>query len=124
MDKKWMGAVGAASALALLGGAASAAVPATGPQGVMPARSYAELLDPVPNAAAVLKADDERLAAEQDHPVQLAQYVEDGFYHHHHHHHHYRRYERVVPVFPRFGYRYHHHHHHHHHHFRRDYYGD
>jgi hypothetical protein len=42
-----------------------------------------DLLDPVPNAVAALKADDARLAQENQQGNKLAQY----FYHHHHHHH-------------------------------------
>jgi hypothetical protein len=51
------------------------------------------LLQPIPDAAARLKAMDEAAPAERT--IQLA-------YHHHHHHHRYWRR------------RYHHHHHHHH----------
>ena len=64
------------------------------------ANSFAELLEPIPNAPALLMAMDEKPAAENN--VQLAQY-----YHHHHHHHHHRYWRR-----------YRHHHHHHHHHWR------
>src|SRR3984893_3241279 len=70
---------------------------------VLNARSYSELLQPIPNAVALLMAADSvngapgKTESEQKPDMQLAQY-----YPHHHHHHHYRRY--------------HHHHHHHHHH--------
>jgi hypothetical protein len=66
-------------------------------KGLPPARSFAELLDPIPNASGLLRAD-ERIGDGAGKPIEMAQY-----YHHHHHHHHYRR-------------RYHHHHHQHHHH--------
>lgn len=62
------------------------------------ADSYADLLDPIPNAVALLQADNQGRAQQASHArVQLAQY----HHHHHHsyHHHHHRRY-------------YHHHHSH------------
>jgi hypothetical protein len=64
-----------------------------------PATSYRDLLDPVPNAVPVLKADDARLAQK----ATAGQVAEVTVIRHHHHHHH------VVVVPPR---RYHHHHHH------------
>ncbi|HEY1783414.1 MAG TPA: hypothetical protein VGG79_23845 [Roseiarcus sp.] len=99
MDKTLIGLLTGASALALLGGAAEAAsFPIEGADGIAPARSFAELLDPIPNAANILKAESEQASDEgtAEGPMMLAQY------HHHHHHHHY-----------------HHHHHHHHHHWWR-----
>ena len=63
--------------------------------------SYADLLKPIPNAAAILKQ-----AAEMDNatsPDGQANLEDVQFYYHHHHHHHHHRY-------------YHRHHHHHHHH--------
>jgi hypothetical protein len=104
MDKKIAGLLGAAAALTTISGVQAAAPQQT--EAAAPS-SYRELLEPVPNALASLKADDARLAAgANDAPVQLAQY-------HHHHHHH--GYVRVIPP-PRPRYRHHHHHHHHHHH--------
>ncbi len=61
------------------GGLGAAANPM--PQPVEP-QSYADLLEPIPNAVALLRADNARLAA-QPSRVQLVQ-----FHHHHHHHHH------------------------------------
>ena len=105
MDKHIFGLLGGVSALALIGGAqAASAEPAAASQ---PARSYAELLDPIPNAAERLQADDQRAAS-----VELAQYYHGAPYHHHHHHHHHRYYYGFVPH----PYYHHHHHHHHHHH--------
>lgn len=72
---------------------------------VMQAESYADLLAPIDNAAALLRTSDNIQSDEADNgnaPVELVQY----YYHHHHHHHHHH-------------YFYHHHHHHHHHHWRR-----
>jgi hypothetical protein len=106
MDKKIAGLVGAISALAPVNAGQAREVTE-----VLNARSYAELLQPIPNAVALLMAADAvnvaraKAEAEQDPNVKLAQY---GYHHHHHHHrwyhhHHHHRW-------------YHRHHHHHHHH--------
>src|SRR5262249_19796290 len=104
MDKRIAGLLGAAAALATVGGANAATEAQGSPQN--PATSYRELLNPVPDAVAALKADDARRDAEARN-VKMAQVsVQIGGPHHHHyrHHHHHHRY-----------YRHHHHHHHHHH---------
>jgi hypothetical protein len=97
-----MGLLGGASALALLGGGQASAAPIGDGNGLAPARSFAELLDPIPDAANVLRAEDERAAADAvigERPMVVAQY------HHHHHHHYYHHHHH-----------YHHHYYHHHHH--------
>jgi hypothetical protein len=91
MDKRIVGLLGAAAALTAVT-AANAAVPA---QGAAVTNTYRELLNPIPNAGAALKADDAQRVEQRG--TELTQ-----FYYHHHHHHHWRR---------------HHHHHHHHHHY-------
>ncbi len=104
-----IGLLTGASALALLGGAAEAAsLPVDGAGSVAPARSFAELLAPIPNAANILKAESEQASDEgtAESPMTLAQY----YHHHHHHHHHHHYYHR------------HHHHHHHHHWWHHHYY--
>jgi hypothetical protein len=115
MEKKIAGLLGAMAALGAFNAAEAAPAPSPTPSDALRANSFADLLEPIPNAAALLKAVDEsRPAPSADENVRLAQV----FYHHHHHHHHshYRRYEpRIVVVPPRYR-RYHHHHHHHHHH--------
>jgi hypothetical protein len=129
MEKKIAGLLGAMAALGAFNAAEAAPSPAPAPTDVLRANSFADLLEPIPNAVALLRAVDESgPVPSADENVQLAQ-----FYHHHHHHHHhhsqYRRYRyesdepRIVIVPPRYGrYRHHHHHHHHHHSFyRRDY---
>ena len=104
MDKKTAGLVGAISALVTI--SAVEAARAQEVTDVLNARSYAELLQPIPNAVALLMAADEVTAARnkaeagQNPNVQLAQ-------DHHHHHHHHRRHHR---------HHHHHHHHPHHHH--------
>jgi hypothetical protein len=80
------------SATALLAWNGAQATPAAS-EPSSSAQSYADLLEPIPNAVAALIADDMARARQPKPLLQLAQ-----FYHHHHHHH---------------GF-YHHHHHHHH----------
>ncbi len=86
MDRNVVGALGVLSALAGAGSAQAAT-------------SYADLLRPIPNALAQLRASEP--AAPGAH-VEEAQFLAP--YHHHHHHRYYRRHRRY----------YHHHHHHHH----------
>ena len=79
--KKIAGLLGAAAALTTMTAAQAAVAEPT--QSAPPA-SYRDLLEPIPDALNVLKADDARLAAEKRQAnEQVAQY-----YHHHHHHHH------------------------------------
>ena len=119
MEKKIAGLLGAVAALGAFN--AAEAAPAPAPSDVLRANSFADLLEPIPNAAALLQAVDESAPAPSaDGNVQLAQiYIE---HHHHHHHSQYRRYApRVVIVPPRYRRSHHHHHHHHHSFYRRDY---
>ncbi|MDP4006140.1 hypothetical protein [Methylobacterium sp. NEAU K] len=122
MDKTVAGLIGAVTLLAVADPAQAAMPAPAGLDTVMQVASYADLLKPIPNAAALLKTSEEAearaellpTAAEGDATVQQAQY-----YHHHHHHHH--------GYFRRFHHHHHHHgyfrrfhHHHHHGYFRRD----
>jgi hypothetical protein len=125
MEKKIAGLLGAVATLGAFNAAQAAPTPSPAPTDVLRANSFAELLEPIPNAASLLQAVDESAPSPSaDEKVQLAQlYV---YHHHHHHHHHgfYRRYAPRVVVVPPPRYRYYHHHHHHHHHhsfYRRDY---
>ena len=96
MDKKIAGLLGAAAALTTMTGANATALATT-----LHATSYAELLNPVPNAVAQLIADDEaRATGSRRGEVDVAQ-IRVEVDHHHHHHHRYRRRHR----------RHHHHHH-------------
>ena len=104
MDKKVAGLVGAISAVSAMG-----AIPPASAKDVvevMTPRSYAELLQPIPNAVALLQADDLARDRSEGGNVQLAQW------HHHHHHRWWRRY-RHHHHHHRWWRRYHHHHHHH-----------
>jgi hypothetical protein len=108
MDKKIAGLLGAVAALSTLG--ATQATPAPAPSDALTANSYADLLQPIPNAAKTLQALDEQAPAKStEGNVQLAQM------HRHHHHHHHSHWQRG-PVVVIGRHRHHHHHHHHHHH--------
>jgi hypothetical protein len=106
MDKKIAGLLGAAAALATVGGANATQVQGNAQN---PAASYRDLLNLVPKALEALKADDARLANTPADEVKLAQVGIVVGHHHHHHHHHVV--PRVIVVPP---HRHHHHHHHHH----------
>jgi hypothetical protein len=121
MEKKIAGLLGAVAALGTLNAAQASPAPASNPSDVLRANSYAELLEPIPNAAKVLQALDEQAPARStEGDVKVAQW----YHHHHHHHHHHHGYgygygygygPRVYVVPPRRWYHHHHHHHHHHH---------
>ena len=104
MEKTVIGLVAALGAAAPLAAAQAAVVTPEDATSALRVSSVAELLDPAPNAVAVLAALDESgnsPATGETKGVQVAQY-----HHHHHHHHHHH-------------WRWHHHHHHywrHHHH--------
>lgn len=109
MDKKIAGLLGAVAAVSTMGSAQASTVD---PAAALRATSYADLLNPVPNAVELQIADDNARLAKSAGEVQVAQ-VEVRFGHHHHHHH-----RRVIIMR-----RHHHHHHnwrpvrrHHHHH--------
>ena len=139
---------------ALLTGSAAIALAASA-VGINPAMAepipavstYADLLEPVPDAMERLSADDARQATARLIPTQ---YYQDPGYPHHHHHHHHHQYDQYdqnggdiyyQPQYrqrirhSRHWYRYngynwdggqwivrptHHHHHHHHHHSQYD----
>jgi len=106
MQKKIAGLLGAMATLGAFSAANATSIPSPAPTDVLRANSFADLLEPIPNAAALLLAVDETgPAASASDNVQLAQ-----MHHHHHHHHGMRRVIRRMMG--------HHHHHHHHHHFR------
>jgi hypothetical protein len=111
MDKKIAGLLGAVAGLATISAAQAAPEPGPTPSEALQASSYADLLAPIPNAVAALKADNTVRAQN----LELAQYYNypysnysypyysypPPYYHHHHHHHHNNYYSR------------HDHHHHH-----------
>lgn len=122
MGTKIAGLVGAMATLGALNGAEAAPVVSPAPSEILQANSFADLLEPIPNAVALLQAVDESgPGSSANENVQLAQFYRHH-HHHHHHHSHYRRYApRIVVVPPRFRRHHHHHHHHHHSFYRRDY---
>jgi regulator of sirC expression with transglutaminase-like and TPR domain len=98
MEPSKLGAAAAVSAaIAGLTGAGASAQATERP--VPPAASYADLLEPIPNAV-------ERLQQANLQEAQAPRLIEAQYgYGYHHHHHHYRHWRRP----------YHRHHHHHHH---------
>jgi hypothetical protein len=125
MEKKIAGLLGAVATLGAFNAAQAAPTPSPAPNEILRANSFADLLEPIPNAATLLQAIDESAPAPSaNENMQLAQIYIEHHHHHHHHHHAYRGYApRVMIVPPGYGrYRHHHHHHHHHHsYYRRDY---
>jgi hypothetical protein len=116
MNRKTATLLGAAAALAA--GPGLAAPAAAEAPAVPVAASYAELLQPIPNAMERLKAAD---AQGELRPARLidAQYI--AHHHHHHHHHHHNRRWYIQNGYSWYGGawvlrpRPHHHHHHHSH---------
>ncbi len=105
MEKKIAGLLGAIATLGVANAAQAAPVPGPAPTDVLRANSFADLLNPIPNAAALLLAVDQSApVSSANENVQLAQY---HHHHHHHHHHGWRRYAPRLIVVPR---RHHHHH--------------
>jgi len=127
MDKKIASVVGAVAGLATLDTAAQATTGATPAPGELNgAQSFAELLEPIPNALALLRAADAAAArtetvGQAGPDVQVAQYHHHHhrYYRHHHHHHHRAIIIRPGGVYIRGHHHHHHryHHHHHHHHY-------
>ena len=128
MEKKIAGLLGAVATLGVFNAAEAAPIANPAPTDVLRANSFADLLEPIPNAASLLQAIDESAPAQSaDENVQTVQFYD---HHHHHRHHHsfYRRYNyddgyapRVIIVPRRDRYYHDHHHHHHHSFYRRDY---
>jgi hypothetical protein len=84
MEKRITALLGAVAALSTMGAAQASPAPAPSPSDALKANSYADLLEPIPDAAKVLQVLDEQApttSADRGN-VQLAQ----GYYHHHHHH--------------------------------------
>jgi len=111
MGKKIAGLLGAMATLGAFSAAQAAPMGSPPPTDILRANSFADLLEPIPNAAALLLAVDQSgPVSSADGNVQLVQY-----HHHHHHHHHGLRGVVRRVLAPR--HRHHHHHHHHHNHY-------
>ena len=88
MDKSIAGLIGAVGALVAVAPArAASAIPLT-METALRAGSYADLLKPIPNAAALLATARPGPVPEARNPVRQVQY----HHHHHHHHHHHDNY--------------------------------
>jgi hypothetical protein len=113
MENKIAGLLGAIAALGTLGAAQASPAPTHNPSEALTANSYADLLEPIPNAAKILRALDEAppKAAEDSADANVKVAWRHHHHHHHHHHHGYWRHHHH-----HHGYWRHHHHHHHHHH--------
>ena len=126
MDKKTAGLLGAVAGLATVSSAQAAITPTSSPSAALEVSTYADLLAPIPNAVAALKADDtaraQKLAAE----VKTAQgyYYPYGSYYPQPSNPYYTTpYYYGQYNYRPYYYRYHHHHHHHHHHHNDWYWG-
>jgi len=90
MEKKIAALLGAVAGLATMTSAQAATGPAANGSPALQASSYADLLAPVADASAALKADDAARAQNPNGGFKLAQWwYYRRYYRHHHHHHHY-----------------------------------
>jgi len=121
MDKKIVGLVGAISGLVSLNTAQAAPITPPSEREISGAKSYAELLDPIPNALSLLRVADAAAAAAARQSSGRNPNVKLVYDHHHHHHHH--NYHHHHHHYPWWWYQQHHHHHHkyHHHHHHDNY---
>jgi hypothetical protein len=122
MQKTILGLVGALSGLLSVGtGSQATAMPANMAP-LSPAQTFGDLLDPIPNAAALLRIADAAAAA-ADRRVNGKNPNVKLVYDHHHHHHHHQNYHHHHHSYW-WWYQQHHHHHHrkyHHHHHHHNY---
>ena len=92
MDNKIIGLLGVMSLVGTMD-AALAATPADSSKGALPeAGSYSELLDPIPNAVALLAAADAQAPRAGEKAPQEGVQVAQNYHHHHHH----QRYHRLT----------------------------
>lgn len=119
MDKKLAGLLGAVAGLATISTVQAATTPAADPAEALAASSYADLLAPISNPAAVLQADNaaRAKAVERLNDVELAQayypaysppppnYRYNRRHHHHHHaaHHHHHHHNNAIIGIPGVG---------------------
>ena len=88
MERKIAGLLGAMATLGAVNAAQAAPMPTPVPSEALQANSFAELLEPIPNATDLLSAIDEsQQSPSTERHVRLARY-----YHHQHHHYGYYRY--------------------------------
>jgi hypothetical protein len=113
MDPKLVGLLGAVSALVSLDAAQANVTAAAGPAPMAQAQSYAELLEPIPNALNLLKLAEAAGLGGTHEQGATENSTKMAYHHHHHHHHHHHRWYHHHH---HHHHHYHHHHHHHHHH--------
>jgi hypothetical protein len=110
MDRRKVAMAAGAAAALVSSPMAAAAAPAQA-LALPPAASYADLLQPIPNAVERLRLADLQDEAAAPQLIQVA---------HHHHHHHHNRHWYLTHGYAWIGGVWvlhpHHHHHHHHHH--------
>lgn len=86
MGRRIAGVLGAMATLGAVNAAQAAPMPTQAPTEALKAKSYAELLEPIPNATELLQTLDETQPNRRSGNVQRARYYRD------HHHHHFYRY--------------------------------
>ena len=91
MEKKVAGLLGAVAALGALGSAQAAPASDPSPPDTLKVNSYADLLEPIPNALKVLQEIEAQAPVK---PWEDNVKVPPRRYHHHHHHHHHHGYYR------------------------------
>jgi hypothetical protein len=86
MGRRIAGVLGAMATLGAVNAAQAAPMPTQAPTEALKAKSFAELLEPIPNATELLQTLDETQPDRRSDNVQRARYYQD------HHHHHFYRY--------------------------------
>jgi hypothetical protein len=86
MGRRIAGVLGAMATLGAVNAAQAAPMPTQAPTEALKAKSFAELLEPIPNATELLQTLDETQPNRRSGNVQRARYYRD------HHHHHFYRY--------------------------------
>jgi hypothetical protein len=86
MGRRIAGVLGAMATLGAVNAAQAAPMPTRAPTEALKAKSFAELLEPIPNATELLQTLDETQPNRRSGNVQRARYYRD------HHHHHFYRY--------------------------------
>jgi hypothetical protein len=85
MGRRIAGFLGAMATFGAVNAAQAVPMPTQAPSEALKAKSFAELLEPIPNATELLQTLDETQPNRRSDDVRRAQY-----YHDHHHHHFYR----------------------------------
>ncbi len=107
MYKKTAGMIGVVAGMTAIGSAQAAVPPPASVAEALHASSYADLLAPIENAVAVLKADDAARPQDGFQTVQYGYYGQGYAQSHHHHAQHYGY--RPPPPYARYDHHYHHH---------------